>query len=524
MAIHGSLAAGKFGSPDLIEQLLSRQDLLWATGQNQQERRFGSGQGKGLALVADPGHLEVDVESAKIAARVLTTSQQGPHPGHQLAWMERLGQEIVGSRLQAFYALKVLAARADHENTQARVVLTGLTANFETVESGQHPVQDHQIVGPAAQPVEGLQAVAGAITSVALALQVGLHHVDQVFLIFYQENQTAHFLHIGQSNFQSVGLGLDCREPIPGKPNQGAKTMRKIWIVGLTLCLSGTLWSEPRPQSPIFEPQARQSGLARAAFKVQQRHPGVLAGIVRHWMTDLEGEPLQAWLDVHQAVLQRYPDLPARFALWMAEERRLHAPPRERVAGLRTWLLERKPERPEVREVLFRHRKTLRQSLLSLSRWVDRDYPELPAQIRQRAEGQTMFQVLAQEAPGFGAKAVVVLRTQHGPELRALAVDLLEAWEKSAQQRPAPNWAAFTQAFPDLPRQSSEFHLARLERWRLRIQQNYPELPSIVRQTMEEKHPELRARALESVEKHYPGLVMEWKQAVQQELPGWGPR
>jgi len=309
--------------------------------------------------------------------------------------------------------------------------------------------------------------------------------------------------------------------------------MRKIWIVGLTLCLSGTLWSEPQPQRPIFDPQVRQhfpdweGGLARAALKVQQRHPGVLAGIVRHWMTDLEGEPLQAWLDVHQVVLQRYPDLPARFAQWISEERRLHAPPRERVAGLRTWLLEHRPERPEIREVLLSHRKTLRQSLLSVSRLVDRDYPELPARIRQRAEGQTIFQVLAQNAPGFGAKAVAVLKTQHGPELRALALDLLEAWEKSAQQspqRPAQNWAAFIQAYPDLPRQSSEFHLARLARWRQRIQQNYPELPSIVRQTMEQKHPRLRARALESVERHYPGLVMEWKQAVQQELPGWGQR
>lgn len=279
---------------------------------------------------------------------------------------------------------------------------------------------------------------------------------------------------------------------------------------------------ELRQQYPQFEIR-----LGRALLQVQQRHPGVAAGVLRHWMEDLGDEPRLALQQVHADILARYPDFDRKLAERLGQRREEAGTLAARFPGLRSWLLQRLSQEqrpPSIRAVLQReHPGLLLKVALTASRWADEHAPDLPRRFRQRPAGVRPLEFMAREYPGVGGQLLRHLAEQHGAELRQAAISLLESREQWAQQHPerASAWfEALQKDYPELLGALGERRAVRLGERRNWVEEHFPELPAIVRASLDKHHPQLAQRARASVEKHYPGLREELQQALESELPG----
>ena len=279
---------------------------------------------------------------------------------------------------------------------------------------------------------------------------------------------------------------------------------------------------ELREQYPQFE-----SRLAKALLQVHQRHPGAAAGVLRHWIEDLGDEPRQALQQVHSDILARYPDFDRKVAERLSQRRQELGSVATRFPRLRTWILERlsrEQRPPSVRVVLQQaHPGLVLKVALTASRWVDQNAPDLPQRFRQRPEGQKPLAFMTQEYPGVGIQLLRHLADQHGPELRQAAVTLLKSREDWAVQHPerAQQWFdALQKDYPELLGflgQRRADHLSQRKTW---VEENFPELRSIVHDSLQKHHPDLLKKARASMEKHFPGLRGELQQALESELPG----
>lgn len=279
---------------------------------------------------------------------------------------------------------------------------------------------------------------------------------------------------------------------------------------------------ELRQQYPQFETR-----LGRALLQVQQRHPGVAAGVLRHWLEDLGDEPRLALQQVHADILAHYPDFDRKLAERLGQRREEAGALAARFPGLRSWVLERlsQEQRPlSVRTFLQReHPGLMLKVALTASLWADEHAPDLPRRFRQRSAGEKPLAFLAREYPDLGAQLLRYLAEQHGHELRQAAIGLLQSREQWARQHPerATAWfEALQKDYPELLGALGEQRAARLDQRQNWIQENFPELPSIARASLQKHHPDLLQRARASVEKHYPGLRQELQQALESELPG----
>src|SRR5438128_75626 len=99
--------------------------------------------------------LDVDVDwtvRERVFARnrqSLRAPKQCAHTGHQLVRAERLREIVVGTKLEARYALCLLRARGDHDDGHGRglAVRANYAADLETVDVRQHEIQ-YQEIGP----------------------------------------------------------------------------------------------------------------------------------------------------------------------------------------------------------------------------------------------------------------------------------------------------------------------------------------------------------------------------------------
>lgn len=276
------------------------------------------------------------------------------------------------------------------------------------------------------------------------------------------------------------------------------------WILSLSVAaaLGLAAVAVPRPS------------LVQTFWKVQEQHPGLVPGVLRHLQEDLNGELLEASVDVHAAVVQRYPDLPATLVQWWEQEKAL-VPPRLSRPGVRTLLLQMAAEPGAPRTIVLEHfakNAPLRvRCLATVSELVDKEYPNLPRQVRSR-EHQSVAHTIAKAAPGFGVRAAQQLSARHKQELQAAFHSLLVDLERDAQAHPN-RWRErrdrVAAAFPGFPEEATAFHQARFDRLKTMLNQRYPDLRDTVRQTLDQKHAGLRKRAVASLSRHYPGLLRQ---------------
>ncbi len=80
-----------------------------------------------------------------LLAHRLLTAEQRPDPRHQLLHRERFGEVIIGPGFKAQNALGFAAAGADDNHRQVVVALADRPAEGQSVNVGQHQVEDHRI-------------------------------------------------------------------------------------------------------------------------------------------------------------------------------------------------------------------------------------------------------------------------------------------------------------------------------------------------------------------------------------------
>src|SRR6266851_764646 len=132
-----------------------------------------------------------DLVLQDIGLAVRAAPEHGAGPEDQLADAERLGDEVVGSQLEADHPVDLLAARGHHDHRHvlgARGALQ-LAADLGPGNAGQHQVEQHQVGSAIARERERLLAVAGGDGLEPRLAQVELHEVDQVLFVFDDEDE-----------------------------------------------------------------------------------------------------------------------------------------------------------------------------------------------------------------------------------------------------------------------------------------------------------------------------------------------
>lgn len=268
--------------------------------------------------------------------------------------------------------------------------------------------------------------------------------------------------------------------------------------------------------------------VARALVNFTEAHPGVWAGVGRHLLEDLGGEPADAFLDVAEALTARYPEFPGR----LLELRRSQGAAqrlRELVAGryphLRTLVLELLVERQPLSfaAVRQRHPGLGREVLLELSRLADERFPGLTLEfLLARRQGARPLPWLLEKHPDFLLQAARRLQQTHGAELRQAALEVLGEAERRER---SPGLGRrllqlIQERYPAFPREALATRREAGRELRATLRREFPELLAVASQTMQREHPELLARAAVSVRKHFPSLRDDLWQALEQELPG----
>ena len=278
-----------------------------------------------------------------------------------------------------------------------------------------------------------------------------------------------------------------------------------------------------------------ESRFLKAVASLEGKYPGLAYSLPRHLIEDLQGEPMQALLDIVDAERQRYPN----FGSQLRELRRAQGPARASLdylashyPGLRSQMLARPVDVPlpeqiryDVQSVIHEQFPQLkRQILLSASREADENAPGLASQVAQQRGQEGPLRWLVNHRPEFVRAAVGRIAKENGQQIRQAAVAVLSKLEQDPQCRLAPRMTAaldfINASYPNLLAELVDQRMAARQRMRQAIASQFPEAGSIALQTLLTKHPQLPSKALASLSAHYPNLPADFLQAVETELPG----
>src|SRR5579883_588071 len=107
----------------------------------------------------------VDDDSALEAAK------RSPHPRQKLFGAERLGDVIIGAKLEKEHLVNLIRCSAQNDNRQRRRRLANLPADVASGHLWQFQIQNHQRRGSGAECSETRSAVGGELDCIALGLE-----------------------------------------------------------------------------------------------------------------------------------------------------------------------------------------------------------------------------------------------------------------------------------------------------------------------------------------------------------------
>jgi hypothetical protein len=110
---------------------------------------------------------------------------------HQLARIEWLGNVIVGAELEPDDAIHVVALGGEHDDRDLVSAGTKPPADGEPVFSGEHEVEDHEVVAHALQAALHCLGVGHGVDGESLLGQVALEQVAQAQVVVDYEDLLA---------------------------------------------------------------------------------------------------------------------------------------------------------------------------------------------------------------------------------------------------------------------------------------------------------------------------------------------
>ncbi len=176
--VAGPDVSAELGLPELLHDLLAREDLARVLGEQPQHLELRAGQVDRLPSDGDQVACQVDRHRAGLdrgalhAARTIqfTAAQLRPHPAEQLAHREGLGDVVVRTDLEPDHLVD-LGVLGGQQDDRDRAVRSDLAADVEAALAGHHDVQDQQVEVLFRDLALGLLAVRGERDLEALLLE-----------------------------------------------------------------------------------------------------------------------------------------------------------------------------------------------------------------------------------------------------------------------------------------------------------------------------------------------------------------
>jgi hypothetical protein len=124
---------------------------------------------------------------------------QGPQPGQQLVDLERLGQVVLGARVESFDSVGERTQRGQQQDRGRDAPASQAADQVDALDRRQASIDDHHRVGPGEGQVQSLLAVAGQIDFVAgVAEQFG-EHGRQLPVVLDEQQSVPAGAHTGNS-------------------------------------------------------------------------------------------------------------------------------------------------------------------------------------------------------------------------------------------------------------------------------------------------------------------------------------
>ena len=123
--------------------------------------------------------------------RAAPAPQNRADAGEKLAWIERLGQIVVGADLKADDPIRFLAARGQHQDWRLRA-RPDIAADFEAIEIGQHHVENDGVERRAVERGQTFAAGETELDSKTGRAQIVGHHGGQPRIVVNDEKAIRH--------------------------------------------------------------------------------------------------------------------------------------------------------------------------------------------------------------------------------------------------------------------------------------------------------------------------------------------
>ena len=173
-------------APDLLEDLLARDRLPRPLPQQAQELDLVERQrvrlpfaGQLLLVRIDDGAADLDALRRR-RGEAVQAPEHGVDARDQLTDRERLGDVVVGARVQPADLVGLLRPRGQHDHRHQRVRRSDLLAHGKAVRVRQHEVQQHQVRPALAQQPHALAPGPRGHHLEALELQRGAQPAHQI--------------------------------------------------------------------------------------------------------------------------------------------------------------------------------------------------------------------------------------------------------------------------------------------------------------------------------------------------------
>src|SRR5580704_7429121 len=159
------------GVPDLAHDLLAGDHLARLAQQDPQQVEFLGGQVElDLTVPGSPG-IRVDPHAERGRSLRRPAPQQGPDPGQQFGQPERLGDVIVGARVEADHRVHFVGPCGEDQHGYGIPTGPDPPTHLEPVEFGQADVEQDQVDAFSQRPVERARPVRRDVHLVSLPPQ-----------------------------------------------------------------------------------------------------------------------------------------------------------------------------------------------------------------------------------------------------------------------------------------------------------------------------------------------------------------